>query len=638
MDAALIGFALPHYLTVLLLGIFAYVFGRRILIKFKFNNAWEDIAFSVGLGLGVIIFLVMILGFIHLLYKWLVIAVLIAGFLACYPVYIKWPKRIADRVKKDKSFYWKLLAGVAIAVAAVLVLLPILQIPLFPPVRYDSTSYHLPMAKYFTQWHAIHLTPYLRYPVFTLNMHMLFTLMLLVHDDIAVHLSHFLCLVITTVALIGWGTRVQSTRAGIWAGIVLISTPQLFKLASDASIDIGLTLFTTLGIYAFMNWLYTREDKWAWVSAAFMGLAVGTKYSSLLLVFLFAFIILFFDFRARNFRNIIIFSLVTLVVACPWLIRNMIYTGNPVFPFFANIFGIGIWTEDDLTRQMAEMTSHGTGRSFESLFKMPWNLIYHREHFLENHPLSKIWLFALPLAVICGNFKSYTRWLLAICLVFFLYWFSSVQVMRYLDPILPAFALLIGISFDMVLKWIPIWNKFEKKLAVNVIVTVLVIAALVVPGVKFAREYLRPRVPIPITNEQRLEFLSRRWGKPFRHMPLIVHLNEIHGQDYRIYSFNDRQMVYYTDGVLIGDWFGPGNYREIISADNKEKSFKDSETVFHILRDELDVDYLLMNKARLNIEAPTDDFFRQHFRIVAVIPSQHLVFADTVVTLYEIID
>jgi 4-amino-4-deoxy-L-arabinose transferase-like glycosyltransferase len=604
---------LAHYFATFLLALTAYIFGRRILLKFRFDSAWEDIAYSIGLGLGVIIFLMMLLGFAKLLYPWLAVCLILALVAGCYPVYSYWPANLISALRRFKPLEKKSIIVIVAVVATILALLPVLEYPLYPPTGYDATSYHLPMARYFTEWHAIGVAPYLRFPVFTLNMQMLFTLMLMVGDGIDAQMVHYLTFILIAVALIAWGKRAQSLRSGLWAAAMVFASLHFFALASVADVDLGLTLFVTLGIYSFMNWISLRDDKWLWLSAVFLGLASGTKYSALFVVLMLAVVALYYDIRARRLRFSLIFALIAILVGCPWYIRNAIVAGNPVWPFFSDFFGYRFWSPGDLSAQMKEMQSHGTGRTILSLVTMPWNLVYHAELFGVEGTLSKAWLYALPIAVIVGTFRSYTRWLLAFVLAYFLFWFMSVQILRYLDPVLPALALVSGISLDMLLAWLPA----RKNAIVQTVATILILAAVLYPGMRSAWGGIGVLGQVPTTADEIAQFYKHGQNNPYLNMPLYDALNKNLGGNYVVYAFNDRDMVHFADGVLIGDWFGDARYTRIFQSTQDGWAFRNSEEVYRILHDELKADILILNCMKMRILPPDDEFFKTHFTPIA---------------------
>src|SRR5262249_19145906 len=143
----------------------------------------------------------------------------------------------------------RILCGTLIAVS-----IPILSLPLFPPTQWDATSYHLAAAKIFARSHAVVFTPYLRYPTFPQTNEMLFTLMLLLYDDISAQLVEFLLMLLVAIGLFAWGRRKFSSRAGLWGAVLWLANPLVIWLGSTAYVDIGLAAFTFFGVYAFFNW------------------------------------------------------------------------------------------------------------------------------------------------------------------------------------------------------------------------------------------------------------------------------------------------------------------------------------------------------------------------------------------------
>ena len=54
--------------------------------------------------------------------------------------------------------------------------------------------------------------------------------------------------------------------------------------------------------------------------------------------------------RLSRLRHLPIVAVATLLLFSPWLIRNTIYTGNPVFPLATNVFGRAHWSEESNKR------------------------------------------------------------------------------------------------------------------------------------------------------------------------------------------------------------------------------------------------------------------------------------------------
>jgi hypothetical protein len=72
------------------------------------------------------------------------------------------------------------------------------------------------------------------------------------------------------------------------------------------------------------------------LGASFAGFAFGTKYSAAVIV-LAGFLIIFSHLRREKVKNIIVklfrYTFWVVIVSIPWLVKNVVATGNPVFPF-----------------------------------------------------------------------------------------------------------------------------------------------------------------------------------------------------------------------------------------------------------------------------------------------------------------
>ena len=374
-----LSFALLHYFAIGLIALVSYLLGRRLTRRVSYHSLLEEISFSVAIGLGLIAYLTMILGLIGLLYFWLIILLLLIAVLICSPLrhFSDFSFRLSwewlGRLRKRN----KLSLVLVLVVSALLV--PICLLPLYPPTGFDSTMYHLAYAKIYTQNHQIVLTPYLRFPVFPQTNEMLFTLSLLLFDDVTAQLIEFLMMTVLAMALIAFGQRFFTKGAGLWSAAILLQSPLVVWLGSAAYIDMGLMLFVTMAVYALWNWLHLRAQEWLILSGVLCGLAIGTKYTALFFLFALASIVLYRGLRDRKYQPLIVFSLLAVLVPLPWFIRNFYYTRNPVFPFFyemfGQLFGYGLWKPEHFQGILDDFSNNGYGRSLKSLIMLPWHVI-----------------------------------------------------------------------------------------------------------------------------------------------------------------------------------------------------------------------------------------------------------------------
>src|SRR5207245_295927 len=94
---------------------------------------------------------------------------------------------------------------------------------------------------------------------------------------------------------------------------------------------------------------------------------------------------------------------IALLVSCPWFLRNLIYTGNPLFPFFLNIFpshNLG-WDIERAKLVLQGMSRYGgDNKKFIDYLLMPIRLSflarYESIQFYQGI-IGKFYLFSLPL-------------------------------------------------------------------------------------------------------------------------------------------------------------------------------------------------------------------------------------------------
>ncbi|HXG36614.1 MAG TPA: phospholipid carrier-dependent glycosyltransferase, partial [Dehalococcoidia bacterium] len=527
-------FIATHYALLGLLALISYAVGFRLTRRLVYHSLWEEISVCLGLGLGALAYLVFLLALVGVLYRPVVLLALAGLTLAAYPAWLQLARRTIWAAKRLR----RSTIGVALFVLALS--LPILLLPLYPPTLWDATSYHLAAAKIYVEHHQLVFTPNLRFPVFTQLNEMLFTLALLLSDDILAHLLEGLLLFTLLAALIGFGARFFSPRSGWWAAALLLANPLVLLLGSVAYVDIGLTLFATLAVFSFWTWLHTRQQLWLLLAAGFCGFALSTKYPALFFFAVFSLITLAVSWRRHQFLPVVLFGAIPLLIAAPWYIRIWYYTGNPVFPFFPffyDIFGHRLWPADYVTGMLSDHSIYGTGKSLGALLMLPWNLAFKQEAFFGEGSFSPLYFFALPLLVIFGVLSSHIRALLLLVITYTLFWFFGPQVLRYLLPALPLLSLATAAALDCLLHWLPhsgrhVCQPFLQVLSrssfkwsgqrFNALWHVkqplligLVFLLLLAPGWHFAVEQVRRRGLPPMTDTQRDAYLTQQLGQTY---------------------------------------------------------------------------------------------------------------------------
>jgi len=113
------------------------------------------------------------------------------------------------------------------------------------------------------------------------------------------------------------------------------------------AIELGIGIFEFGAVYALITYFVEKKMIWLVVAGILSGFALGSKYTSLGFGFVPALALIGIGsyLAQENTREItkrlLIFCACALIVSAPWFLRNLIETGNPVFPYFWEKIGFG---------------------------------------------------------------------------------------------------------------------------------------------------------------------------------------------------------------------------------------------------------------------------------------------------------
>jgi hypothetical protein len=138
-----------------------------------------------------------------------------------------------------------------------------------------------------------------------------------------------------------------------------------------------------------------------------------------------------------------------VLLALPWIVKTAWFTGNPVYPFFYNIWGGPDWSQA-CWRQFADwQASVGMGRTVLDYVKLPFRVILSAgegyAHF--DGSLNRMWIALVPLSVVAAFWNRTVRACLAVSGIYFVCWASASQQLRFLIPVIPVLA--IGVALGL---------------------------------------------------------------------------------------------------------------------------------------------------------------------------------------------
>ncbi len=270
------------------------------------------------------------------------------------------------QVSPDRMDGWAKLMVACVVLAAVLNLAG----ALVPPFEYDELEYHLgSLADYQRAGHIIFL-PHNFYSNLPQLTEMLYLLATTLTSDIAAKLLHWLFGLLGALAVFGVARRLWSQAVGLTAAALFYCTPFVQDLGQTARIDLATAFFATLAFGALVIGGEEEDRKLVWLSALCAGAAVATKWPAIPVVLLPLVGLLAFR---RKFRLLPVFGLLAMGMIVPWLVKNWLLAGNPVYPLFYQWFPHPYWSASQAAMFSAKHYATFGWGTVGQFFLLLWN-------------------------------------------------------------------------------------------------------------------------------------------------------------------------------------------------------------------------------------------------------------------------
>jgi hypothetical protein len=340
------------------------------------------------------------------------------------------------------------------------------------PAGYDVCEYHLQVPR---EWFEARRVMPLRHNVFSympMNAEL--------HDLLAMHLRggpwagmylaqfmHLLTMAMAVVAVAGAAEAVgRRPWAGPLAGAAMSSVPWVTALAPMAYNEGALMLLAALAV----GWVLLARDWRGWAMAgAIAGFACGVKLTAgpMLVggvIIAWAGTSLVAALRRRQveaapdereaeaarppWRVVAIFAATALVTFAPWMIRNQVWAGNPVFPEAMSTLGRAHFDDVQVERWRRAHSAAEADRPVTRRLLALW------ERFLGDWRYGYLFL---PLALIALNYGRgcQARFLRALFILQAVIWIGFTHLQgRFLILTIPIGAIAVGVRREH--NWAPI--------------------------------------------------------------------------------------------------------------------------------------------------------------------------------------
>ena len=531
MNTALI----QHAVNILWIAFLCFIsigLGKLTLAKVHMKNSdsGERTIFSAAIGFTIIAYCIFLLGICQILYPLIIyIFTGICAILSLAGWHVsqrRWGKTISP-TKAEQHEYGSAI-GFPVStvnrfclILLIICLLMCMLLVLAPETGKDALVYHIGVPKMFLEHHGIYFIPgniFASYPFFS---EMLYTWGLALRGEILPKGTHFAIAILILFSMWKFGRRyVHENRFEILPLLIFFTIPSVFINAHVAYCDLILTFYTFVTVYAFINWFNTRQTLWLVLCAAFSGVAMSVKYGGLSFPFIGCLGVLW-ACRTNQISNrkavhlLLLYVLFTFITGTPFYLKNWIVSGNPLYPFFYQIFGGKGWSADQAAYYDLFLENLGMGRHLLDYLLLPWNLSFksQMDSPVFDGLMGPVFILVLPFLV--GMQKKISvevKIVMAYSFLAFLFWASSAQQIRYLIPLFPFLAIMVGFVF----------SHYRKHKILFTLLSTFILWGLVFNGYHMAKDFIKIQpVNLLAGREDKDTFLARNIPS----YPMIQYVN-----------------------------------------------------------------------------------------------------------------
>jgi hypothetical protein len=346
-----------------------------------------------------------------------------------------------------------------VAVAAVLAGAAALLGAHMPDYGWDAFTYHLALPERYLFENRIVVSPLFPHSAFPLTVEMLYALLLAIDPGPAAKLLHAELGAVVARAAAAVAGR-HSRRAGALAVLVLLADPLFNWELGVAYTDLGAALFAALAVASLQVALAepagTRGPALR-LCGVMAGACVATRYTAAA-VPVAAVLVLLWTARPRRaaLREAAIVGGLAALALAPWLVRNLVFTGNPVAPALQPLFyepGREYFDAGAMRQQLAFARLVGFGRGLGDLAALPVNLTVRArpgEYEAFGFRAGPMYVAGVLAALVLARARRSpaVRSVLPTAAVMTLGWFYTSQEPRYFVPALAVAAIACGVGWD----------------------------------------------------------------------------------------------------------------------------------------------------------------------------------------------
>lgn len=490
---------LPFVLIAVSIWVAGWGLGSQILsrLSLRFKGA-EQVFFATCVGLSGLSLLMLLVGLCGWMSQPLMMAILtvcIATGIATRlgSIHTNEPDGVTTKIPQVHASSSRLLGWIVVGTIALFFLAQQLG-AMTPQNDFDVVEYHLGGPKEWYQRGRIERLPHNVYTSFPFLTEMLILTGMVTYGDwqwgaLAGQAAIAGFAPLTAIGLFAAGRRFFSSNVGWIAALVYMTSPWTYRTSIISYVEGGLACYLFASLYAVLIYreqivhsnAQERLNLAGIVTLAGMlsGSAMACKYPALVTVVgpigLMIAWLTWFQPTHNRVRQIVFaglfFSIGLVSSIGPWLLKNTIETGNPVYPLAVRVFG-GVDRDEELDAKFRR----GHGNNYKSTFEQFRDLPVMLTDVMANNDWHSPLMFGLaPLSLLAcirrrrsdslpqkfepgaiGLIWVYVAW------QFISFWLFTHHIDRFYVPMFSAVSLLAGVG---VMWFEPTWGAWSKKLA-----------------------------------------------------------------------------------------------------------------------------------------------------------------------------
>jgi hypothetical protein len=312
-----------------------------------------------------------------------------------------------------------------------------------PPLDGDTLHTYLDVPRQFLDEGGIVELPYELLSTVPLNVQMLSVLSLeLAGGELAQMLAGFGMAIGGSGVVFILGRRHFSSEVGLVAAVIFLSMNVVQSLVPTTKSNLGWAFFDLLAIYAASEWAFSvgkRQARWLIVAGLFSGLAIGAMYSGATTAVVLGIGVLYLSRHAgwrQIFKVTLLYGVPAVLLASPWLIRNWLDIGNPVFPIANSLFDL-----DDV-----DFLNYRDGRPL-GVITAPWAMATGFIAGKFSQPLGPLILVGLPGLLLVRPLRFQIKVGLAVAAAGYLLWYLGIERPRNLLTVLGVASVLSAYAY-----------------------------------------------------------------------------------------------------------------------------------------------------------------------------------------------